>query len=145
MSRPRPHLLAGRPDLPEQLVGRVRDDFARFAGSGIPRDVERYLLASYGLDVSASYAGVPLRNPWGKASGQLSMRRAQVEEAIDAGLVFAGTADDVWDQLRAFYNHVGGFGHLLMMGQGGHITHEDTVDNLALFSKEVLPRLTELG
>ena len=33
----------------------------------------------------------------------------------------------------------------LMMGQGGHITHEDTVDNLTLFSKEVLPRMAELG
>ena len=28
-----------------------------------------------------------------------------VEEAIDAGLVFAGTPDDVWDQLMAFYDH----------------------------------------
>jgi hypothetical protein len=32
-----------------------------------------------------------------------------------------------------------------MMGQGGLISHEDTVDNLSLFSKEVLPRLAELG
>src|SRR5207302_1314324 len=47
-----------------------------------------------------------------------------VEQAIDAGLSFAGTPDDVFDQLRAFYDHVGGFGHLLMMGQGGHISHE---------------------
>ena len=53
-----------------------------------------------------------------------------VEDAIDAGLVFAGTPDDVFDQLKAFYDHVGGFGHLLMMGQGGYISHEDTVDNL---------------
>ena len=51
----------------------------------------------------------------------------------------------VVEQMKAFYGHVGGFGHLLMMGQGGHITHEDTVDNLTLFSKEVLPRLAELG
>ena len=47
--------------------------------------------------------------------------------------------------MKAFHGHVGGFGHLLMMGQGGHITHDDTVDNLTLFSKEVLPRLAELG
>ena len=31
-----------------------------------------------------------------------------------------------------------------MMGQGGHISHEDTVANLKLFSNEVLPRLEEL-
>ena len=46
-------------------------------------------------------------------------RKMTVEDAIDAGLGFAGTPDDVFDQLRAFYDHVGGFGHLLMMGQGG--------------------------
>lgn len=75
----------------------------------------------------------------------INPRTVNVEDAINAGLVFAGTPDDVWDQLKAFYDHVGGFGHLLMMGQGGHISHEDTVDNLTLFSKEVLPRLAELA
>ena len=75
----------------------------------------------------------------------INARTMQVEEAIDAGLVFAGTPDDVWEQLKAFYDHVGGFGHLLMMGQGGTLDHEDTVANLTLFSKEVLPRLKELG
>jgi alkanesulfonate monooxygenase SsuD/methylene tetrahydromethanopterin reductase-like flavin-dependent oxidoreductase (luciferase family) len=75
----------------------------------------------------------------------INARTMTVEEAIDAGLVFAGTPDDVWDQLKAFYDHDGGFGHLLMMGQGGTISHEDTVANLTLFSKEVLPRLAGLG
>lgn len=75
----------------------------------------------------------------------INPRTMNVEEAIDAGLVFAGTPDDVWNQLHAFYEHVGGFGHLLMMGQGGTISHDDTVANLTLFSKEVLPRLAELG
>jgi alkanesulfonate monooxygenase SsuD/methylene tetrahydromethanopterin reductase-like flavin-dependent oxidoreductase (luciferase family) len=72
-------------------------------------------------------------------------RTIGVEDAVGAGLVFAGTPDDVWDQIKAFYDHVDGFGHLLMMGQGGHISHEDTVDNLTLFSKEVLPRLVDLA
>ena len=54
---------------------------------------------------------------------------------------FAGTPDDVFDQLRAFYDHVGGFGHLLMMAQGGLLNHEETVANLKLFSKEILPRV----
>jgi alkanesulfonate monooxygenase SsuD/methylene tetrahydromethanopterin reductase-like flavin-dependent oxidoreductase (luciferase family) len=68
-----------------------------------------------------------------------------VAEAVDAGLVFAGTADDVFGQLKAFYDHVGGFGHLLMMGQGGLLDHDETVANLSLFSKEVLPRVASLG
>jgi alkanesulfonate monooxygenase SsuD/methylene tetrahydromethanopterin reductase-like flavin-dependent oxidoreductase (luciferase family) len=75
----------------------------------------------------------------------INPRTLTVEEAIDAGLTFAGTPDDVFDQLKAFYDHVGGFGHLLMMGQGGEISHEETVANLTLFSREVLPRLGELG
>jgi hypothetical protein len=66
----------------------VQDDFARFARGGLPGDVEGYLLSQYGLDVSASYAGVPLKNPWGKGSGQLSMRPSQIEEASEAGLGF---------------------------------------------------------
>ena len=37
-----------------------------------------------------------------------------------------------------------GFGHLLMFGQGGFLDHKDTVENITLFAKEVLPRLREL-
>jgi hypothetical protein len=32
-------------------------------------------------------------------------------------------------------------GNLLMMGQGGELTHAQTVDNLTLFAREVYPRL----
>jgi hypothetical protein len=32
----------------------------------------------------------------------------------------------------------------LMPGQGGTISHEDTVANLTLFSRELLPRLREM-
>ena len=39
------------------------------------------------------------------------------------------------------FTHVRSFSHLLTMGQGGTISHEDTVANLTMFSKEVLPRL----
>jgi alkanesulfonate monooxygenase SsuD/methylene tetrahydromethanopterin reductase-like flavin-dependent oxidoreductase (luciferase family) len=70
---------------------------------------------------------------------------ASVDDFIDAGLMFAGTPDMVYDQIKDFYDTVGGFGHLLMMGQGGHISHEDTVANLTLFSKEVLPRVEALN
>ena len=76
---------------------------------------------------------------------EVDVGKATVDEFIDAGIAFAGTPDMVYDQMKAFYDHVGGFGHLLMMGQGGHISHADTVDNLTIFSKEVLPRLGELG
>jgi hypothetical protein len=32
-----------------------------------------------------------------------------------------------------------------MMGQGGLLDHDDTVSNLTMFSREVLPRLAEMG
>jgi alkanesulfonate monooxygenase SsuD/methylene tetrahydromethanopterin reductase-like flavin-dependent oxidoreductase (luciferase family) len=75
---------------------------------------------------------------------RIDATKATVDDFVDAGLVFAGTPDMVFEQIREFHQHVGGFGHLLMMAQGGHINHEDTVANLTLFSKEVLPRLAEL-
>ena len=72
------------------------------------------------------------------------MQTASVEEFVNAGIAFAGTPDEVFAQIKDFHEHVGGLGHLLMMGQGGHLNHEDTVSNLTLFSQEVLPRLAEL-
>ena len=80
----------------------------------------------------------------GRDGRRIDAMTATVDDFIDAGLMFAGTPDMVYDQIKDFYDTVGGFGHLLMMGQGGHISHEDTVANLKLFSKEVLPRVTEL-
>ena len=82
---------------------------------------------------------LPLRD-----GGEFAMQTGSVDEFVDAGIAFAGNPDTVFEQIREFNDHVGGLGHLLMMGQGGHLSHEDTVDNLTLFSKEVLPRLKEL-
>lgn len=103
-----------------------------------PAPLSAKIKASSGKGVSVF--PVEFRN-----GSKVDVTKATVDEFIDAGLVFAGTPDMVFDQLKEFYDHVGGFGHLLMMGQGGHISHEDTAANLKLFSKEVLPRLSELG
>ena len=83
--------------------------------------------------------GITLRD-----GSKAPMLTGSVDEFINAGIAFAGTPDTVYAQIKEFYDHVGGFGHLLMMGQGGHLSHEDTVANLSLFSKEVLPRLQEI-
>lgn len=73
----------------------------------------------------------------------IDMRAANVQDLIDAGILFCGTPDQVYQQLVAFIDYCGGMGNLLAMGQAGFLTHEDTVDNLTLFAKEVLPRLKE--
>ncbi len=69
---------------------------------------------------------------------------ASMEDLVDAGLAYAGTPDDVFQQIKRMYDHVGGFGHLIALAHGGTLSHEDTVDNLDLFSREVMPRLREL-
>ncbi|MFY9762912.1 MAG: LLM class flavin-dependent oxidoreductase [Xanthobacteraceae bacterium] len=71
----------------------------------------------------------------------INIHATSVDDLIDAGVLFCGTPDEVYDQIIAFCEHCGGMGNLLMMGQAGFLTHEQTVDNLTLFSREVLPRL----
>jgi alkanesulfonate monooxygenase SsuD/methylene tetrahydromethanopterin reductase-like flavin-dependent oxidoreductase (luciferase family) len=78
------------------------------------------------------------------ASGKVvDVYKGSVQELIDAGVMFVGTPDEVCRQILDFDSSVGGMGHLLMMGHAGRLSHRDTVDNLTLFGKEVLPRLKE--
>jgi dihydroorotate dehydrogenase len=89
MSALRPHLLPSDPDVPAHLLSRVKRDHDRFAREGLPANLETYLLDAYALDMAGSYAGTAVRNPWGKASGQLTLNLPQLEEAAAAGLGFA--------------------------------------------------------
>jgi len=70
-------------------------------------------------------------------------RSASVEGAIEAGIMFAGTPDQVYRQMKRLYDHVGGFGHLLIMGQAGFLEHDDTVLGIRTFARELYPRLKE--
>jgi alkanesulfonate monooxygenase SsuD/methylene tetrahydromethanopterin reductase-like flavin-dependent oxidoreductase (luciferase family) len=72
-----------------------------------------------------------------------SAAQGSVADTIAGGLMFAGTPDQVYDQVIDFYGTVGGFGHFLMMSQAGQMGHEDTVDSMTLFAREVMPRLAE--
>ena len=71
----------------------------------------------------------------------VDMRTASVEELIEAGILFCGTPDQVYDQIVDFCDYCGGMGNLLMMGHAGFLTHEQTIDNFTLFAREVFPRL----
>jgi dihydroorotate dehydrogenase len=86
MSENRPHVLPTHADVPREILESIRRDHDRFAGEGLPANLDQYLRETYGLDMTASYAGFRLKNPWGKASGQLSLNRAQIEEAAAAQL-----------------------------------------------------------
>ena len=63
------------------------------------------------------------------------------EQAKAQGILFAGTPDSVYKQIMDFYNFVGGFGHLVMIGRSGFMTHDETEKSINLFASEVLPRL----
>jgi alkanesulfonate monooxygenase SsuD/methylene tetrahydromethanopterin reductase-like flavin-dependent oxidoreductase (luciferase family) len=70
--------------------------------------------------------------------------KATVQEFMDARTVFAGTPDQVFEQIKTFNEEVGGFGNLIIMGQGGTLSYEETCANLRLFADEVMPRLNEI-
>ncbi len=75
----------------------------------------------------------------------INHRTATVQQFMDTETVFAGTPDDVYEQLKAFNARMGGVGNLLFFGQGGHLSHQDAKDNIRLFGTEVAPRLRELN
>ncbi len=120
-----------------ETTGKVPSWFASPPGYlPVPAKVAEYRRGQQGLAGSVFQTdrhGRPLRHA-----------TASVPELIDAGAVVAGTPDQVFAQLRSLYEQVGGFGHLLAMMHGGVLGHTDTVRNLHLFSREVLPRLREL-
>ena len=60
-------------------------DYERFA-SGLPHPLEEYVRDRYAIDLSSEYGGLPTKNPFGKASGQLSLNVSQVRRDAEEGL-----------------------------------------------------------
>jgi len=79
--------LVGAPCLSERSARQIAEDFERFR-NGLPRPLEAYVLATYGIDLASEYAGLRVKNFFGKASGQLSLALHQVERDAEAGLGF---------------------------------------------------------
>jgi hypothetical protein len=65
----------------------LSDDYERFA-TGWPDQLEEYVRDRYAIDLSSEYGGLPIKNPFGKASGQLSLNVAQVRRDAEEGLGF---------------------------------------------------------
>ena len=89
-------------------------------------------------------AGAPANAEKGVASAQENARKLMsttVEQAMAQGILFAGNPDSVFRQIKQFYDDVGGFGHLTMIGRTGYMTHAESEKSIRLFGKEVLPRL----
>jgi alkanesulfonate monooxygenase SsuD/methylene tetrahydromethanopterin reductase-like flavin-dependent oxidoreductase (luciferase family) len=82
----------------------------------------------------------------GTFSGRTDAVRALgMEHQREMGVFMYGTPDSIVEQVKRFYERVGGFDHLLMMQQAGFLSHERTVRSMTLFAKEVYPRIKDLG
>ena len=75
----------------------------------------------------------------------LTHRQPKLDEQMAVGNLFAGTPDQVYEQIKSFWEYCGGFGHMLIMGQAGFLSDKDALKSMKLFSKEVYPRLRELS
>jgi hypothetical protein len=64
---------------------QLQSDFER---PHLPRPLESHVLETFGIDLSTLYGGVRIKNPFGKASGQLSMTSPQVGKDSQSGLGF---------------------------------------------------------
>src|SRR5258708_1835233 len=80
------------------------------------------------------------------SAGQNARRLMSIgaEEAMAMGILFVGNPDSVYRQIMEFYDKVGGFGHLSLVGRSGFMTHPESEKGIRLFSQEVLPRLKEV-
>jgi hypothetical protein len=69
------------------LASTLAEDYERLS-RGLPPRLEEYVLERYRLDLASEYGGLPVKNPFGKGSGQLSLNLKQVRADADAGLGF---------------------------------------------------------
>jgi alkanesulfonate monooxygenase SsuD/methylene tetrahydromethanopterin reductase-like flavin-dependent oxidoreductase (luciferase family) len=102
--------------------------------------------------VPPHWAAPPGYFPPGVAARVLSGRRigsgvplvADLDDQRARGNVFFGTPDQVYEQIKDFWEYSGGFGNLLMMGQAGFLEEADTLRSMKLYAEEVFPRLKAL-
>jgi hypothetical protein len=75
------------PELGDAERRRVEEAYERLR-DGLPPDLRAHLIDQFGVDVAGEYAGRLTRNPFGKASGQLSLNARQVRRDADGQLGF---------------------------------------------------------
>ena len=95
-------------------------------------------------DPASVTAGPPGQRVMTASQNAQRLQTLTAEQARDQGIFFAGNPDTVYKQVMEFYDKVGGFGHLSLVGRSGFMTHAESEKGIRLFSKEVLPRLREI-
>jgi alkanesulfonate monooxygenase SsuD/methylene tetrahydromethanopterin reductase-like flavin-dependent oxidoreductase (luciferase family) len=90
-------------------------------------------------------AGAPAGGVKSASQNAASLIGITPERAMAEGILFCGNPDTVYRQIMDFYDQVGGFGHLAMVGRSGPMTHAEADKGIRLFSREVLPRLRAIA
>jgi alkanesulfonate monooxygenase SsuD/methylene tetrahydromethanopterin reductase-like flavin-dependent oxidoreductase (luciferase family) len=116
--------------------GRSAVQFSRFLPGQTPAHLAPVLYRS------APPAAAPGVVHVGRPAG--AFRNVTAEQAVERGIMFAGNPDTVFRQVMDFYDKVGGFEHLILMGRSGFMTHAEAEKGIKLFAREVLPRLREI-
>ena len=80
-------LLKGKPEIDAASRAALVRDYERFR-SGLPDSLETYVHDVYKVDLSSEYGDHFIKNPFGKASGQLSLNISQVRRDCEEGLGF---------------------------------------------------------
>jgi alkanesulfonate monooxygenase SsuD/methylene tetrahydromethanopterin reductase-like flavin-dependent oxidoreductase (luciferase family) len=65
------------------------------------------------------------------------------EQLVRTGSGFYGNPDSVFEQLKAIFHTVGGFGHFMGMFQASNMSYALTTKSMRLFAEKVLPRFRE--
>src|SRR5690349_18093224 len=79
--------LTGQPEIDARDRAALVRDYERFR-AGLPHDLEAHVREQYGIDLSTEYGGHAIKNPFGKASGQLSLNLSQVRRDSEEQLGF---------------------------------------------------------
>jgi hypothetical protein len=80
-------LLSGPLQIDSQDRAALVRDYERF-GRGLPGDLENHVRQQYQIDLSSEYGDHTIKNPFGKASGQLSLNLSQVRRDCEDQLGF---------------------------------------------------------
>ena len=116
----------------------ISEAFVNPPGYQSPENNAKWLRLGQLRGRSGSHFGATMKD-----GTKINQATASIPELIDANIVFAGTADQVYEQICEFNDHVGGIGNYVFMFHGGRMKHDDVKDNLRRFAKDVMPRLKE--
>jgi alkanesulfonate monooxygenase SsuD/methylene tetrahydromethanopterin reductase-like flavin-dependent oxidoreductase (luciferase family) len=133
--------LKSAPQYAKFLPGAVPPHFAPQVYRTVPRPTPQ-TNASGGNGAGSTHAAAPAASAGQNAATLVGIN---AEQAMARGLLFAGDPDTVHQQIMAFYDKVGGFGHLVMIGRSGFMTHAEAEQGIKRFAREVLPRLQEVA